>query len=158
MKCIAAMNQEGIIGVDNKMPWYIPSELAHFKEYTMGATVLMGRNTFESIGARPLPGRNNVVISRCLEHDFACEIGNMEILRNHPDGIVIGGEQIYRQAFSLGLIDEICLSVVHREVEVSPEQKVSFFPVEYLEGFTEVRRFRNEEDDYEILWYRKGFV
>lgn len=51
-----------VIGVDGKMPWHIPEDLHHFRELTMGHTVLMGRRTFESIG-RPLDGRRNIVLS-----------------------------------------------------------------------------------------------
>nr|WP_275441487.1 type 3 dihydrofolate reductase [Psychrobium sp. MM17-31] len=60
---IAAMAQDRVIGKDNKMPWHLPEELAYFKKVTMGKPIVMGRNTFESIG-RPLPGRQNIVVSR----------------------------------------------------------------------------------------------
>ena len=155
MKCIAAMNGQGIIGIDNRMPWEIPSELKHFKEYTMGSTVVMGRKTFESIGSKPLPGRENVVLSTCIKSDTACVIGNLDELAAYPEGIVMGGEQLYRQALALDLIDEICLTLVERDVVPEPGQDVTYFPVEYLKAFDEVKRVRNEEDGYEIVWYRK---
>jgi len=59
---IAAMAENRVIGKDNKMPWHLPEELGHFKRITMGKPIVMGRNTFESIG-RPLPGRKNIVVS-----------------------------------------------------------------------------------------------
>ena len=56
---IAAIAENGVIGKDNRIPWEIPADLAHFKSLTAGHTVIMGRKTFESIG-RILPNRENV--------------------------------------------------------------------------------------------------
>ncbi|MGA1301194.1 MAG: dihydrofolate reductase, partial [Burkholderiaceae bacterium] len=67
---VVAMGQNQCIGLDNRMPWHIPEDLAHFKELTMGKTVLMGRKTFESILAtlgRPLPGRPQMVLTRSAD-------------------------------------------------------------------------------------------
>lgn len=155
MKCIACMNKQGIIGIDNQLPWHIPSDLKHFKEYTMGSTVVMGRKTFESMGSNPLPGRTNVVLSTCLEFDDACVLGNMEELVKYPGAIVIGGEQIYRQALDLDLVLEICLTLVDREVRPKEGQYVAYFPVECLKDFEEVKRTENSEDGYDIIWYKK---
>ena len=63
---IAAVAENGVIGVDGGMPWHYPADMAHFKETTMGHPVVMGRTTFESIAAQidgPLPGRTNIVLS-----------------------------------------------------------------------------------------------
>ncbi len=60
---ILARARNGAIGLANGLPWHLPEDLAHFKRATMGATLLMGRRTWESIG-RPLPGRTMVVLSR----------------------------------------------------------------------------------------------
>jgi len=64
---VAAVAANGVIGADGEVPWYLPEDLAQFKETTMGHPVVMGRRTFESIHERldgPLPGRTNVVLSR----------------------------------------------------------------------------------------------
>ena len=60
---IVARADNGVIGIDNKLPWHLPCDLKYFKRVTMGKPVVMGRKTFESIG-RPLPGRTNVVVTR----------------------------------------------------------------------------------------------
>src|SRR5579862_1709749 len=60
---IAAMARNRTIGIDNRMPWHLPADLAHFRALTMGHRVVMGRRTYESIG-RPLPGRDNVIVTR----------------------------------------------------------------------------------------------
>ena len=63
VSAIVARAENGVIGRDNQLPWYLPSDLKYFKAQTFGKPVVMGRKTFESIG-RPLPGRTNVVITR----------------------------------------------------------------------------------------------
>ncbi|GHE92030.1 type 3 dihydrofolate reductase [Thalassotalea profundi] len=63
LSMIVAHADNRIIGKDNTMPWHLPADLAYFKKITLGKPVIMGRKTFESIG-RPLPGRQNIVISR----------------------------------------------------------------------------------------------
>lgn len=65
---IVAMGQNGAIGKNNKLPWHLPEDLKHFKDVTMGKTIVMGTNTFRSIvqyakGKAILPGRNIIVIS-----------------------------------------------------------------------------------------------
>jgi dihydrofolate reductase len=60
---IVAMDENRVIGNENKLPWHLPADLRHFKQVTMGKPIIMGRKTYESIG-RPLPGRSNVVITR----------------------------------------------------------------------------------------------
>ncbi len=62
---IVAMTREGVIGKDNQMPWHLPADLAYFKQTTLGKPVVMGRNTFTSIG-KPLPGRRNIIVSTHL--------------------------------------------------------------------------------------------
>lgn len=61
-----AQSANGVIGRDGTLPWHLPEDLKHFRALTTGATVLMGRRTWESLPPRfrPLPGRRNVVLSR----------------------------------------------------------------------------------------------
>ena len=60
---IVAMARNRVIGKDNTLPWHLPEDLQHFKRTTLGAPIIMGRRTWDSIG-RPLPGRRNIVVSR----------------------------------------------------------------------------------------------
>lgn len=98
---VVAVSDNGVIGRDGRLPWRLPEDLRRFRELTMGKPVLMGRQTFESIG-RPLPGRRNVVISRRpgLEID-GCEVAAspeaaLALLDDAGESMVIGGEAIYR--------------------------------------------------------------
>ncbi len=63
LSMIAAMGQNRVIGLDNKMPWHLPADLQWFKKTTLGSPIIMGRKTYDSIG-RPLPGRLNIILSR----------------------------------------------------------------------------------------------
>lgn len=100
---IVAHDLNRVIGHENKMPWHIPSELAYFKEKTMGKAIVMGRNTFESIG-RPLPGRLNIVITRnqSYHQEGVTVVHTIEeaialARKYHDEVMVIGGEQIFKE-------------------------------------------------------------
>ena len=116
---VVAMARNGAIGMDGRMPWYLPADFAHFKKTTMGKPIVMGRKTFESIG-KPLPGRQNIVVTRnssfaadgcdiaeSLEHAIEMAIG-LEIM-------VIGGGQIYEEAIKYA--QRIVLTLVDCEPE-----------------------------------------
>lgn len=98
-----AQAANGVIGRAGALPWHLPEDLAHFRELTRGATVVMGRRTWDSLPARfrPLPGRRNVVLTR----DRAWSAPGAEVvheldaaLRAAADVWVIGGAEIYRAA------------------------------------------------------------
>ena len=61
---IAAMTEERVIGVKNSLPWKLPNDMKWFRKNTMGKPIVMGRKTFESFGAKALPGRTNIIITR----------------------------------------------------------------------------------------------
>lgn len=99
---IVAHDPNRVIGKDNKMPWHIRDDLKYFKKQTLGKAIVMGRNTFESIG-KPLPGRLNVVVTRNenYKQDGASIVHTIpeaiEIAKNYHDEVmIIGGEQIFR--------------------------------------------------------------
>lgn len=113
---IVAIDNNNVIGKDNKMPWRLPLDLANFKKITNEHIVIMGRKTFESMG-KPLPGRTNWIITR--DKDYRVEGCRMfysidEVISNINDEevFIIGGEKIYSEFFPLAdklyvtLIDE----------------------------------------------------
>ncbi len=106
---IYARAANGVIGKDGVMPWQLPEDLAHFKRTTMGAPVIMGRKTWESLPVRfrPLPGRPNVVVTRQtgwqaegarLAHSLPQAL---QLCGDATDAWIIGGAQIYAQALPL---------------------------------------------------------
>jgi len=102
---IAAVANNHVIGAENRLLWHLPADLKHFKELTMGHTIIMGRKTYESIG-RLLPGRRSIVITRNSEYKAeGCEIaGSLQaafamVEKNHC-AFVIGGAEIYEQTIN----------------------------------------------------------
>ncbi|KAA0876220.1 dihydrofolate reductase [Nitrincola tapanii] len=126
LSIIVAQANNRVIGVGNKLPWYLPEDLRYFKRVTQGKPIIMGRKTFESIG-RPLPGRTNIVITRnpdfqaagvvCVNSlQAAIERAEQQLLIDAGDeALVIGGAEIYAQA--LAQADRLYLTQVDAEIE-----------------------------------------
>jgi dihydrofolate reductase len=102
---VAAMANNRVIGKDNQMPWHLPADLKHFKAVTLGKPIIMGRKTYESIG-RPLPGRQNIVISRNPNYLLdGCDTATsfeaaLNLVGDQAEVMVIGGGQLYRETLS----------------------------------------------------------
>lgn len=95
-----AEDEKGAIGKDGGLPWKLPNDMKFFKETTTGHTVLMGRKTFESMGNRPLPNRQNLIMTRQLDYqaDGVTVVHHLDdIIGNSEDIYVIGGSEIYKQ-------------------------------------------------------------
>ena len=156
---IAAISSNGVIGVGNSPPWCIPEDLRYFKEYTAGKTIVLGYNTYKSIGSKPLPYRNNIVISSSFEDstgvikvcrsplealDYAKKRGVEEL-------VIIGGSQIYKQMMPVA--DKLVIT----HVEVMSPYGV-FFP-EIKENMWRVDKLLGEGLsgglEYEIKTYKR---
>ena len=151
---VVAIAQNGVIGKEGRLPWHLPSDLRHFKKTTMGNPLLMGRKTFESIG-KPLPGRDNLVLTRNREWSFpgCITLNNIEesvdFCRKYEKVFIIGGGDIFRIA--LDITDVIIVTRLKREVEGDvffPEIKSSEFKL------TETVDYDIEEP-YSILRYER---
>ena len=106
-----------VIGADGGIPWHVPGEQALFKQRTMGATVVMGRATWDSLPRRPLPGRRNVVLTR--DPDWRADGAEMahsveEVLAPGGDIWVIGGAAVY--AAFLPHADEVVRTEIDLDV------------------------------------------
>lgn len=163
VSAIAAVADNGVIGKTGAqlgMPWRIKSEFRYFKAVTLGHPVVMGRKSFEALGAKPLPGRVNVIITRdrnyraegalvahtleegvALAKEAAEKSGGGEIF-------ICGGAEIYRLA--LPLIDRLYLTEVH----LKPEGDILFPPFNRAEWEERKREFHKalpgEDADYTI--------
>lgn len=95
MKAIVAVSDNWGIGNDNELLFHIPEDMKFFKNMTSGHPVVMGHNTYESIG-KPLPNRKNYVLSR----DKSLSIDGVTVIHDisqiPDDSFVIGGESIYK--------------------------------------------------------------
>ena len=119
---IVAVSPDGVIGVENRIPWHYPADLKRFKRLTTGGTIIMGRSTFESIG-RPLPDRRNIVIT-------SRDIPGVECFPDIPSAIAtcsgkvwfVGGARIYREA--MAYVDQI--DVTYVPDRIAPEGAILF--------------------------------
>lgn len=143
---IVARSRNHVIGRDNQMPWKISADLQFFKRVTMGHPVIMGRKTWESIG-RPLPGRRNIVVSRNTEYaapggELAGSLDEaLQSLSSFERVFVIGGEQLFKQAFDLA--DRLYIT----EIDLDIDGGDTFFEVPKQEDWQEVERTPGSEGD-----------
>ena len=151
---IAAMAENRVIGRDNALPWSLKEDMARFRRLTDGWPCIMGRKTWESLPARPLPGRLNVVISQTMNSQDApgaLVLSSLhEALRQlagHQKMFICGGESIYREALSFATGME--LTIIHQ----SHAGDVFFpeiDPAQWLISGTE------HGDGYSFISYRKN--
>ena len=132
LSMIVAVAENGVIGRNNSLPWYLPNDLKYFKQTTMGKPVIMGRKTYESIG-KPLPGRTNIVITRQADYqpegvkvvssvEAARELAeSVCLIDGQEEAMIMGGAEIY--ALALPHTDRLYLTEVHADVEGD-----AFFP------------------------------
>lgn len=118
---IGAMAENRVVGRENQMPWHLPEDLKRFRKITTGHPIIMGRKTFESIG-RPLPNRENVVITR--QKDYApagvTVVSSLDEAISRCEGkteevFVIGGGEIW--SLALDRADRIYLTLIHKRID-----------------------------------------
>jgi len=150
---IVAMSKNNVIGKDNKLPWHFSCDLKNFKKITMGSTVIMGRKTYASIG-RPLPGRQNYVLSRSANSDTDNPkyYNNLEqAVKESPTEktFIIGGAEIYKE--TLKDVDGIYLTLIDDEYEGD-----AFYP-NVPENFKEKSKeiLQAENPKIEVIYYEK---
>lgn len=155
---IWAMAKGGVVGRDNRLPWRLPADMAFFKAQTTGKTVLMGRKTWESMNARPLPNRVNAVLTR----DKAFKAEGAKVIHSFEEALklgeqgelmVIGGAEIF--AYFLPYADKLLVTVIDEVIEGDvrmPEIDWSLF-----ELTSEQPGVRDEKNpyDYRFLTYER---
>lgn len=147
---VVAISENHAIGKDNKLLWYLPNDLKHFKAITTGHTIIMGRKTYDSVG-KPLPNRRNIIITRQAISISGCEVVNsideaLALCKDEPEVFIVGGAEIYSQ--SMHLTDRIYLTIVHKKFEGD-----SFFPEINKDEWTEVTREDFQPDEKNSLPY-----
>jgi dihydrofolate reductase len=149
---IAALSENGVIGVENRLPWNLPEDLKRFRELTTGHPIIMGRKTFESIG-RVLSNRRNIIITRNTGYRVVgAEVAHsleaaLALTAQASEVFVIGGAEIYRQALPLG--HRLYLTRVHQQIEGD-----AFFPQWEEKEFRETQR--EDHPGFSFLVYDRG--
>lgn len=143
---IAAMTEERVIGIKNTLPWKLPNDMKWFRENTMGKPIIMGRKTFESFGAKALPGRTNIIITR--DKNYQAEGGIVvhsidEALTAAGDVeevMIIGGASFYEQM--LPKADRLYLTFVHASLKGD-----AWFPEINNNDWNKVEKINHKKDD-----------
>ena len=146
LQLIAAVAANGVIGRSGQLPWHLPDDLKHFKQLTLGQTVIMDRRTFESIG-RPLPQRRSIVVSRTLSIAAPVEVVQTfdEAIRLAGDTpFVIGGAMLYAESLPRA-------SVLHLTELDDVVEGDTFFPPLDRSQWRVVEEIRHECDDRHAL-------
>lgn len=150
------MSQNRVIGKDGDMPWNIKEEFQHFKNTTMGHTMIMGRKSFEALG-KPLKGREHLVITR--NKNLSYPFDEVKVFNSLNDSykyceeknlakvFIIGGGEVFKE--SIDSMDEIILSILNFETEGD-----TFFPEINFDVWKEVSRDKREQFDI-VTYVRK---
>jgi len=149
---IVAHADNRIIGKDNDMPWHLPADLAYFKKTTLGKPIVMGRKTYESIG-RPLPGRQNIVISRdptfsAKGIDSATSVEQaLALAGNVEEVMVIGGGAIYAHCLPAAQR----LYITHIDANIDGDTQFPDYDVEQKwQKVTSQKQPANEKNQYPL--------
>lgn len=149
---IVARGRNGVIGRDGDLPWRLSADLQHFKKTTLGKPIIMGRTTWESFPRRPLPQRENIILSRDWNYAApggrvysslapALSVARAIAARNRADEVfIVGGGELYKSG--LPLADRLYLT----EVDAAPQGEI-YFPELDLRKWNEVSRFNHSADE-----------
>ncbi|HID50271.1 MAG TPA: type 3 dihydrofolate reductase [Chromatiales bacterium] len=142
---IAALTDDRVIGIENRLPWKLPNDMKWFRQHTLGKPIIMGRKTFESFGARPLPDRVNIIVTRDPGYQAAgCIVVHsideaLQAAGEAGEVMIIGGASFYEQM--LPRADRLYLTFVHADIEGD-----AWFPEFDPADWQEVERIDNPAD------------
>ena len=142
---IVAVASDWAIGRQGELLCHLPTDMKHFKEVTMGHSIVMGRKTFESFPRRPLPGRQNIVITRNAQWQYpgvtvAHSVEEAIAAAETADVFIIGGADIYEQ--TLPMVDILHLTMIHARWASAD----AFFPELDMNEWQEVSREHHASD------------
>lgn len=144
---IVAMTQNHVIGQGGTLPWHLPDELQWFKQQTLGKIIIMGSRTFASLGHRPLPGRENWVLSRqpqnAVRH-FDSWSAVITALPEDAPWVVIGGASVY--ALALPIVQTLYITWVEGDV---PEGDCFFPALDFSDWRCEDRQDHSKDDRHD---------
>ncbi|MBM7584255.1 dihydrofolate reductase [Bacillus pakistanensis] len=152
-----AMDQNGVIGKNNSLPWHLPADLKFFKETTMGHPIVMGRKTYESIG-KPLPGRENIVLTRDASYkaEGCIVFHEVEDILHYADEkevevMVTGGAEVFKMF--LPFVDRLYVTKIYASFE--GDTYIPKIPWEKFSLISNEKGPRNEKNpyDYEFQIY-----
>ncbi|MBD8346804.1 dihydrofolate reductase [Dysgonomonas sp. HGC4] len=144
---IVAIDEKNAIGKDNQLLCHLPNDLKYFKSVTQGHTVIMGRNTYESLPNGALPNRRNIVLSRNKDLQLdRCEMSSsledaIALCDSETEVFIIGGATVYAKAIDLA--DKLYITYIHHQFEGTD----AFFPKVDKNKWIESSRIENDADE-----------
>ena len=153
LAAIVAHDPNLVIGKDGDLPWHYTEDLKYFKRVTMDHPLIMGRVVFEELGEKPLPGRENIILSRSRDYDhvptFSSFDDALEYVKDEEIVFLIGGGEVYRQF--MDRIDKLFVTEIHKSYEGD-----TYFP-EYRDeiGTTWKEIKREDHPDLSFVVYER---
>ena len=156
---LVAVSNNNVIGKDNDLPWKLKRDLQHFKNYTTGKTIVMGRKTYESIG-RPLPNRRNIIISSTIRSIDGAEVFSsleaaLEALKHEDEIIITGGSYLFND--TRDIVNKLVITFVDTSIE---DGDVFYSDIDYKKwNLVEESFFQKDsenEHDFSIKVYEKS--
>jgi dihydrofolate reductase len=147
LSMIFAVAENRVIGNKNTLPWHMPADFKYFKETTLGKTVVMGLNTFKSIGEKPLPDRKHIILNNDPNYvpPRNCRVAHsidevLEMVKEEPEVMICGGASVYKQFLPLARI------LYLTEIHASPEGD-TYFPEVNFKEWKEIKREDHKADE-----------
>jgi len=155
LSIIAAVAENRVIGNKNQLPWHLPADFKYFREVTLGKTIVMGLNTFKSIGEEPLPGRKHIILNNDLNYipPQDCQVAHsiedvFKLIEEDPSAgsgqkpevFVCGGASVYKQF--LPLSQRLYLTFIHQDFEGD-----TYFPEFNINEWKEAKRIDCKADE-----------
>lgn len=143
---IWAMDDNRLIGVENRLPWKLPADMKWFRRHTLGKPIIMGRKTFDSFGARPLPERTNIIVTRdkSYQAEGAVVVYSIEdaiqAAGDAEEVMIIGGASFYQQMLSRA--DRLYITQVHGDFKGD-----AWFPEFDMNSWQELTREEHPVDE-----------
>ena len=154
---IWAQDKNGGIGENGRLPWHVSEDLKNFKELTLNSTIIMGRKTWDSLPLRPLPTRNNIVLSSTNQVDATTYYSLHECLnafKNKPreNIFIIGGRTIYKLFFSYADFLHITF------INIKNDNINEFFPIDIETIKTKFKKISEKElsENAIYTYWKKG--
>ena len=163
VKLIIAIDNNGVMGIDNKLPWRLKDDLKHFKKITNNFPLIMGSNTFNSLPGI-LPNREHLVLSNTLFGDENKSVFTsiQEVLdyvneSEYNETYVIGGANIIKQFNDLSLFDELIITHVNCSVEGDTQIDLDSLNLHEYVCYKTLQYDKNENNEYnfKIKYYKK---
>lgn len=153
---IVARDLNNGIGKDNNLPWKCKEDLKWFKECTTSCTVVMGRNTFDSLGGKPLPKRTNIVITTTPETYSGKESSHLlfmtlsTYLKEHHKEThwLIGGSALYKTL--MPYVNEVYVTTIEDSHECD-----AFLDIDFTKNFNEINQFKLTDNAYVTTYWKK---